>query len=108
MKLYTDNRGAWSGTQLDARSRFGNDYALVEVPVSKEALLSWLNKCRVLSQSHVEAANLHSVSAEPVHKQTTQGEGKTPFELAQQLTLDQMQTIVYRYLTDVDEIINKS
>jgi hypothetical protein len=108
MKLYTDNRGAWAGTQLDAKAQFGNDYALVEVPVSKEALLNWLNKCRVLSQTHVEAANLNSASAEPEHKQTRQGEGKTPFELAQQLTLDQMQTIVYRYLNDVDEIINKS
>ncbi len=108
MKLYTDNCGAWAGTQLDAKAQFGNDYALVEVPLSKEALLNWLNKCRVLSQSHVEAAQLNSISAEPEHKQKRQGEGKTPFELAQQLTLDEMQTIVYRYLNDVDEIINKS
>ena len=39
MKLYTDNKGAWAGTQSDAKADFGKDYALVEVPVSKDALL---------------------------------------------------------------------
>ena len=56
MKLYTNNQGQWVGTQEQARKEFGKDYALVDVPVSKEALLGWLNKCRVISQSHQEAA----------------------------------------------------
>ncbi len=43
MKLYTNNQGHWSGTQADARKRFKNDMRLVEVPVDKPNLLSFLN-----------------------------------------------------------------
>ena len=43
MKLYTNNQGQWSGTQADARKRFKNDMRLVEVPVDKPNLLSFLN-----------------------------------------------------------------
>ena len=72
MRLYTDNKGAWAGTQSDAKSDFGTDYALVEVPVSKDALLNWLNKCRVVSQAHVAVSQAVSDAA-PVSstKQTT-------------------------------------
>lgn len=61
MRLYTDNKGNWTGTQADAKKAWGKDMALVEVPVSKEALMKWLNKCRVVSQSHAQ------VSAQFVH-----------------------------------------
>ena len=43
MKLYTNNQGQWLGTQADARKRFKNDMRLVEVPVDKPNLLSFLN-----------------------------------------------------------------
>jgi hypothetical protein len=56
MRLYTNNKGEWTGTQADAKKAWGKDTALVEVPVSKEALMKWLNKCRVVSQSHAEIA----------------------------------------------------
>ena len=56
MRLYTNNKGEWTGTQADAKKAWGKDMALVEVPVSKEALMKWLNKCRVVSQSHAEIA----------------------------------------------------
>lgn len=56
MRLYTNNKGEWTGTQADAKKAWGKDMALVEVPVSKEALIVWLNKCRVVSQSHAEVA----------------------------------------------------
>ena len=48
--------------------------ALVEVPVSKEALMKWLNKCRVVSQAHAQiAAQITSeevVNTEPVKQNT--------------------------------------
>jgi len=56
MKLYTDNQGNWTGTQADAKKVWGKDMALVEVPVSKEALMKWLNKCKVVSQAHAQIA----------------------------------------------------
>tara|TARA_Y100000592_G_C5413462_1_gene289360 strand:- start:648 stop:1025 length:378 start_codon:yes stop_codon:yes gene_type:complete len=56
MRLYTNNKGEWTGTQADAKKAWGKDMALVEVPVSKDALMKWLNKCRVVSQSHAEIA----------------------------------------------------
>ena len=73
MKLYTDNKGAWAGTQSDAKSTFGTDYALVEVPVSKDALLNWLNKCQVVSQAHVavsQAVSNHALVPEKKHPQS--------------------------------------
>jgi hypothetical protein len=56
MKLYTNNQGQWVGTQDEARRQFGKDFAMVEVPTSKEALMKWLNKCMVVSQAHQQAA----------------------------------------------------
>jgi hypothetical protein len=73
MKLYTDNKGAWAGTQSDAKADFGKDYALVEVPVSKDALLKWLNSCSVLSQAHVaamQAASRIETVSEKTHPQS--------------------------------------
>lgn len=73
MKLYTDNKGAWAGTQSDAKADFGKDYALVEVPVSKDALLKWLNKCQVVSQAHVavmQAASRIETVSEKTHQQS--------------------------------------
>ena len=40
MRLYTNNKGEWTGTQADAKK--AKDMALVEVPVSKDALMKWL------------------------------------------------------------------
>lgn len=54
MKLYTDNKGNWTGTQNDAIKNWGKDRALIHVPTSKEALLRWLNDHRVLSQASLE------------------------------------------------------
>ena len=67
MRLYTNNQGSWVGTQADAKREFGKDKALVDVPVSKEALLKWLNACRVTSGAHQEAAAI-ATRVEPVAK----------------------------------------
>ena len=56
MRLYTNNKGEWTGTQADAKKAWGKDMALVDVPVSKEALMKWLNSCRVVSQRHAQIA----------------------------------------------------
>jgi len=66
MRLYTDNKGNWTGTQADAKKAWGKDMALVEVPVSKEALMKWLNKCRVVSQSHAQIAEQTANIIKPV------------------------------------------
>lgn len=44
MKLYTDNGGAWLGTQAEARKAFGNKLRIVDVPTSKPELLAFLNE----------------------------------------------------------------
>ena len=45
MKLYTDYKGRWAGTQSDAK-QFG-DFEQVEVPTDKPNLLEFLNEQRV-------------------------------------------------------------
>ena len=46
MKLYTDNRGTWVGTQADSKKK---KYAFeqVDVPKDKTNLLEFLNKMQV-------------------------------------------------------------
>jgi len=49
MKLYTDNKGAWAGTQADAK-HLGEtylDYETIDVPTDKPNLLAFLNKHNV-------------------------------------------------------------
>ena len=41
MKLYTDNKGRWAGTQADAKQL--GDFEQVEVPTDKPNLLMFLN-----------------------------------------------------------------
>ena len=43
MRLYTNKRGDWAGTQADARKLNGK-YIEVDVPVSKADLLTFLNQ----------------------------------------------------------------
>ena len=45
MRLYTDHKGNWAGTQADAK-QFG-EYEHVEVPTDKPTLLKFLNEQRV-------------------------------------------------------------
>lgn len=47
MKLYTNNKGEWAGTQADARKRFKNDMRIIEVPTDKPSLLAFLNENKV-------------------------------------------------------------
>ena len=42
MKLYTDNKGRWAGTQSDAKQI--GAFEQIEVPTDKPTLLEFLNK----------------------------------------------------------------
>jgi len=44
-RLYTNNEGAWVGTQCDAKQFGAFDY--IEVPTSKSGLLKFLNEYQV-------------------------------------------------------------
>tara|TARA_B110000046_G_scaffold183833_1_gene220848 strand:- start:280 stop:639 length:360 start_codon:yes stop_codon:yes gene_type:complete len=63
MRLYTDNKGAWAGTQSDAKSDFGTDYALAEVPTDKPTLLEFLNEYQV---GHADAISAQMDMVETV------------------------------------------
>ena len=43
MRLYTNHKGSWVGTQADARKEFGKDWSEVDVPTDKPSLLEFLN-----------------------------------------------------------------
>ena len=43
MKLYTNRKGGWAGTQADARKAWGKDWIEHEVPTSKQELINFLN-----------------------------------------------------------------
>lgn len=45
MKLYTNNKGQWAGTQADAKQL--GDFEQIEVPTDKPSLLEFLNKHHV-------------------------------------------------------------
>jgi len=112
MRLYTNNQGAWTGTQADAKRDYGKDMALVEVPTSKEALMKWLNTSRVISQAHVAAALIANPdtavvddaaivqATPPTHKSSTPF---TLFEAAKGASLRDLQHVVYRYLERIDD-----
>jgi len=53
MKLYTNKRGDWAGTQATARKLEGS-YIGVDVPVSKADLLVFLNDNKVSSTATAE------------------------------------------------------
>ena len=42
MKLYTDNKGAWVGTQAEAKQKL-KDFEIEDVPTDKPRLLEFLN-----------------------------------------------------------------
>ena len=47
MRLYRSSKGQWVGTQRDAQRYFPRDWEQVEVPVSKEYLIEFLNVHKV-------------------------------------------------------------
>lgn len=111
MRLYTDNRGAWVGTQAEAKAQFGKDYALVDVPISKDALMRWLNNCRVVSQAHAEAGAIATpdtpVAAPVVHESTLTKPHpwQTIRECAERAPLSDFPVAIAVYQSRIDEIV---
>tara|TARA_R110002072_G_scaffold172235_2_gene326195 strand:+ start:345 stop:689 length:345 start_codon:yes stop_codon:yes gene_type:complete len=60
MRLYTDNKGVWAGTQSDAKKLDGS-FELAEVPTDKATLLTFLNEYQV-GQADVISAQMDMVS----------------------------------------------
>ena len=120
MKLYTNNQGAWTGTIADAKRDYGKNVVMIDVPTSKEALMKWLNKERVVSQAAVavsefvanQPAVVDVVAAPP--RETTASEGKisaTPnrydvMDAANAASLQDLQSAVYKYLDRIDDALS--
>ena len=66
MRLYTNDKGAWAGTQADARKDFGKDWREVDVPTNKPDLLAFLNNYGV-KQSDDAAIEYTDASSNPIH-----------------------------------------
>ena len=66
MRLYTNDKGAWAGTQADARKDFGKDWREVDVPTSKPDLLAFLNNYGV-KQSDDAVIEYTDASSNPIH-----------------------------------------
>ena len=64
MRLYTNNKGEWAGTQADAK-KLGS-FELVEVPTDKPTLLQFLNEYQV-GGSDVISAQMEMVQQQPRH-----------------------------------------
>jgi hypothetical protein len=60
MRLYTNDKGEWVGTQTDARRLFGKDWREVYVPTDKTSLIEFLNFFAV-GDSHVKPIDSDSV-----------------------------------------------
>ena len=51
MRLYKSSKGEWVGTQRDAQKNFPRDWEELNVPVSKNGLLEFLNIYKVGASS---------------------------------------------------------
>tara|TARA_R110002126_G_scaffold15165_1_gene62406 strand:+ start:218 stop:547 length:330 start_codon:yes stop_codon:yes gene_type:complete len=63
MKLYTNSKGQWCGTQADARKQFRKDRREVEVPVDKAGLMAFLNDHRVGATTEEQGEPLARISS---------------------------------------------
>tara|TARA_B100001287_G_C22589668_1_gene484972 strand:- start:627 stop:1001 length:375 start_codon:yes stop_codon:yes gene_type:complete len=75
MRLYTNDKGAWAGTQADARKDFGKDWREVDVPTAKPDLLAFLNNYGVKQSDdavveYMDAVNDFDTSPSKVHPQS--------------------------------------
>lgn len=75
MRLYTNDKGAWAGTQADARKDFGKDWREVDVPTSKPDLLAFLNNYGVKQSDdavieYMDAVNDFDTSPSQTHQQS--------------------------------------
>lgn len=109
MRLYTNNKGEWTGTQADAKKAWGKDMALVDVPVSKEALMKWLNSCRVVSQRHAQIADQFNTPSEA--PQVTRPQYNHPWatikECAEKASLKDLGVALSVLMNRLDEVADQ-
>tara|TARA_R110001592_G_scaffold21676_1_gene87125 strand:- start:566 stop:925 length:360 start_codon:yes stop_codon:yes gene_type:complete len=110
MKLYTNNRGEWVGTQADARKQFGNEMRIIEVPVDKTNLMAFLNDNQVGSflvhdapEPEVEP---QSEASQPANKISANPNRYDLMDASDAASLQDLQTVMYRYLMRVDDALD--
>lgn len=110
MKLYTNNRGEWVGTQADARKQFGNEMRIIEVPVDKTNLMAFLNENKVGSFLVHDAPepDVEPVIEAPqsVNKISAKANRYDLMDASEAASLQDLQTVMYRYLMRVDDALD--
>ena len=108
MKLYTNAKGQWVGTQAEAKT-IGAEQT--EVPTDKPSLLAWLN-------NRTEAANALGLPAEPMpdtvvtERVTSHPQGRphpwvTIRECAEKAALKDLSVALAVYMNRVDEALDE-
>ena len=108
MKLYTNAKGQWVGTQAEAKT-IGAEQT--EVPTDKPSLLAWLN-------NRPEAANALGLPVEPVpapvvtERVTSHPQGRphpwvTIRECAEKAALKDLSVALAVYMNRVDEALDE-
>ena len=110
MKLYTNNRGEWVGTQADARKQFGNEKRIIEVPVDKTNLMAFLNENKVGSFLVHDAPepDVEPLIEAPqsVNKISAKANRYDLMDASEAASLQDLQTVMYRYLMRVDDALD--
>ena len=108
MRLYTNKKGQWVGTQAEAKREFGEVYQ-VEVPTDKAALLEYLNDRRVIHGNSPENVFSEAPTAHPVHKEPLPASMKphawqTIRECAERASIKDLSVALAVYMNRVDEL----
>lgn len=113
MRLYTNKKGQWVGTQAEAKKQFGEIYQ-VEVPTDKAALLEYLNDRRVIHGNSPENVFSEAPTAHPVHKEPLPATMKpatqkahawqTIRECAERASIKDLSVALAVYMNRVDEL----
>ncbi len=76
MKLYTNNKGGWAGTQADARKNLGGKegygWICLDVPTDKPKLIAFLQQNQV-QDPHVSGARKLSEAMDQASESITEG-----------------------------------
>ena len=107
MRLYTNSKGQWVGTQAEAKT-IGAEQT--EVPTDKPSLLAWLN-------NRAEAANALGLPVDPVpapavtERVTSHPQGRphpwvTIRECAEKASLKDLSHALAIYMNRVDELLD--
>jgi hypothetical protein len=97
MRLYVNSKGQWAGTQIDAKKI---DAHLIEVPTDKPGLIAFLN-------GQKKTVAIEAVEPTPVPaKKQRQHTSHELFDVANRATIQELQTVVYRYLMQVDDALD--